>query len=148
MRVRPAGRDHERGGVRMAAGDWIPFGEGRYLAERVFLVGGGGRLGVEIEETVVEVTEDRRGRRLNGRGRVRNDLLVRLLEEPDEPELWLDMGGEFKYRMAAEIQGGKVFTPGLKSFVQFLPLRPWEPVGEADFNSRIAGLRTPGDAGG
>jgi len=78
---------------------------------------------------------------------VRNDLVVRLLEEPDEPELWIDMGGEFTYRLEADLQGGKVFTPGLKSFVQFVPRRPWEPVGRADFNSRIAGLLPPGEAG-
>ena len=145
---RLSGRDSYVSGVRMTAGDWIPFGEGRYRAERVFLVGGGGRLGAEIEDAVIEVTEDRGGgRRLRGRGRVRVDLLVGLLEEADEPELWLDLGGEFKYRMAAEVQGGKVFTPGLKAFVQFLPLRPWEPVGESDFNSRMAGLRAPGDPG-
>ena len=132
----------------MAAGDWIPFGEGRYLAERVFLVGDGGRLGVEIEETVVEVTEDGRGRRLRGRGRVRNDLLVELLETPDEPELWLDMGGGIAFCLEADIQAGKVFTPGLKSFALFLPRRPGRPVDPAEFNSRIAGLRSPGDPEG
>ena len=130
----------------MATGDWIPFGEGRYRAERVVLVGGGGDLGVAIEEAVIEVAEERGGgRRLSGRGRVRVDRLVGLLEEADEPELWLDLGGEFKYRMAAEVQGGKVFTPGVSAFVQFRPLRPWQPVGEADFNSRMSGLRLPGD---
>ena len=48
-------------------------------------------------------------------------LLLPWVREADEPEIWLDLGGEFKYRMAAEVQGGKVFTPGLKAFVQFLP---------------------------
>ena len=130
----------------MATGDWIPFGEGRYRAERVVLVGGGGGLGVAIEEAVIGVAEERGGgRRLSGRGRVRVDRLVGLLEEADEPELWLDLGGEFKYRMAAEVQGGKVFTPGVSAFVQFRPLRPWQPVGEADFSSRMSGLRLPGD---
>lgn len=130
----------------MATGDWIPFGEGRYRVERAVLVGGAGRLGVEIEDVVIEVAEDRRGgRRLSGRGRVRVDRLVGLLEEAEEPELWLDLGGEFKYRMAAEVQGGKVFTPGVSSFVQFRPLRPWEPVGESNFNSRMSGLHLPGD---
>ncbi len=130
----------------MATGDWIPFGEGRYCAERVVLVGGGGRFGVDITEAVIEVSEDpRTGRRLRGRGRVRNDLMVQLLEEPDELELWIDLGGVYKYRMAADLQGGKVFTPGVASFVQFVPQRAWQPVAESDFNSRMAGLRRPGD---
>jgi hypothetical protein len=129
----------------MTTGDWIPFGEGRYRVERAVLVGGGGRLGVEIEDAVIEVAEDRRGgRRLSGRGRVRVDRLVGLLEEADEPELWLDLGGEYKYRMAAEVLGGKVFSPGVSAFVQFRPLRRWEPVSEPDFSSRTAGLQLPG----
>lgn len=128
--------------------DWIPFAEGRYLAERAVLLAGDGRA-VEVEEAIIEVSEGRGGRRLQGRGRVRNSLLVQLLDEGDDVDLMLDLGGEFKYRMGRpEIQGGKVFTPGVKSFIQFRPRQPWEQVPEADFNSLMSRARILTDAPG
>jgi hypothetical protein len=122
--------------------EWIPFEEGRYRVERAVLLGSGGD-GVELEEAVIEIREGPRGvRRLQGRGRVRNVLLVQLLDEGEDPDLLLDLGGEFKYRLIhPEIQGGKVFTPGIKSFIQFLPRRPWDQVPEADFNSLMSRVR-------
>jgi hypothetical protein len=127
---------------------WIPFAEGRYLAERAALLADGERA-VEIEEAIIEVSEGRGGRRLQGRGRVRNALLVQLLDEGDEVDLLLDLGGEFKYRLShPEIQGGKVFTPGVKSFIQFRPRQPWEQVPEADFNSLMSRVRILSDGPG
>ena len=121
--------------------DWIPFAEGRYLAERALLLAGEGGA-VEVEEAIIEVSEGRGGRRLQGRGRVRNALLVQLLDEGDDVDLMLDLGGEFKYRMGRpEIQGGKVFAPGVKSFIQFRPRQPWEQVPEAEFNSLMSRAR-------
>jgi hypothetical protein len=128
--------------------EWIPFAEGRYLAERAVLLADGERA-VEIEEAIIEVSEGRGGRRLQGRGRVRNALLVQLLDEGDEVDLLLDLGGEFKYRLGRpEIQGGKVFTPGIKSFIQFRPRQPWEQVPEADFNSLMSRVRILSDGPG
>jgi hypothetical protein len=128
--------------------EWIPFAEGRYLAERAVLVAAEERA-VEVEETVVEVSEGRGGRRLQGRGRIRNALLVRLLDEGEELDLLLDLGGEFKYRLPRpDIQGGKVFTPGVKSFIQFRPRQPWEQVPEAEFNSLMSRVRVLSDAPG
>ncbi len=123
--------------------DWIPFAEGRYAIERAFLARRAEPVGVVLEEAVLEVAERPGGRRiLSGRGRVRPLLLVELLEEGDELDLWLDLGGEYKYRMPApRIQSGKVFSPGTSSFLQFLPSRPWEPVGEPEFARFVAGLR-------
>ena len=127
--------------------EWIPFAEGRYLAERAVLLAGDGGA-VEIEEAIIEVSEGRGGRRLQGRGRVRNALLVQLLEEGDDVDLMLDLGGEFKYRMGRpEIQGGKVFTPGIRSFIQFLPRQPWTQVPEVEFNSLMSRVRILSDAG-
>jgi len=123
-------------------GEWITFAEGRYLAERALLLAVDERA-VELEETVIEIAEGPGGRRrLSGRGRAPNALVVELLEEGYELDLLLDFGGEFKFRLPAPaIQGGKVFAPGVKSFVQFVPRSPWEPVAEADFNSLMTRIR-------
>jgi hypothetical protein len=128
--------------------EWIPFAEGRYLAERAVLLAAEEKA-VEVEETVIEVSEGRGGRRLQGRGRVPNALLVRLLDEGEEVDLMLDLGGEFKYRLRRpDIQGGKVFTPGVKSFIQFRPRQPWQQVPEAEFNSLMSRVRILSDAPG
>jgi hypothetical protein len=123
-------------------GEWIPFTEGRYLAERALLLAVDERA-VELEDTVIEIADGPGGRRrLSGRGRASNALVVELLEEGHELDLLLDFGGEFKFRLPAPaIQGGKVFAPGVKSFVQFVPRSPWEPVAEADFNSLMTRIR-------
>ncbi len=119
--------------------DWIPFGEGRYRVERALLLAGEDRA-VAVEDAVIDVTEGPGGRRrLQGRGRVRNDLMVRLLDESEDLDVLLDLGGEFKYRMCRPgLQGGKVFSPGVQSFIQFTPQTPWEPVSEEDFNSLMS----------
>ena len=129
--------------------EWIPFAEGMYRVERAVLLSPGGN-GVEVEDTVIEVREDpRAGRRLRGRGRVRNLLLVQLLDDGEDPDLVLDLGGEFKYRLnRPEIQGGKVFTPGIKSFIQFLPRQPWDQIPEAEFNSLMSRVRMLSDEPG
>jgi hypothetical protein len=123
-------------------GEWIPFAEGRYLAERALLLAVDERA-VELEETIIEIAEGPGGRRrMSGRGRAPNALIVELLEEGQELDLLLDFGGEFKFRLPAPaIQGGKVFAPGVKSFVQFVPRSPWVPLSEADFNSLVTRVR-------
>lgn len=122
--------------------EWIPFAEGKYRVERAVLLARDDQA-VELEEAVIEIVEDPgRGRRLRGRGRVMNALMVDLLDQGHELDLLLDLGGEFKYRLRGPgIQGGKVFTPGVKSFIQFVPQSPWEQVPEADFNSLMSRVR-------
>jgi hypothetical protein len=129
--------------------EWIPFAEGKYRVERAVLLARDDRA-VELEEAVIEIVEDpSRGRRLRGRGRVMNALVVELLDEGHELDLLLDLGGEFKYRLRGPgIQGGKVFTPGVKSFIQFVPQSPWEQVLEDDFNSLMSRVRILGGQGG
>ncbi len=122
--------------------DWIPFEKGRYLAQRAVLISVDERA-VDLEETIIEISEGPGGRRrLSGRGRAPNALMVELLDEGHELDLLLDLGEEFKYRLRAPvIQGGKVFAPGVKAFVQFVPQSPWEAVTEADFNSLMSRVR-------
>ncbi|MCU0559587.1 MAG: hypothetical protein MUD16_05270 [Desulfobacterales bacterium] len=117
-------------------GEWIPFEEGRYRAERVLLLAGEERA-VAVEDAVIDVAAGPAGRRrLQGRGRVQNELVVRLLDESEELDVLLDLGGEFKYRMRRPaIQGGKVFSPGVQSFIVFAPQTPWEQLSEEKFNS-------------
>jgi hypothetical protein len=124
--------------------EWIPFEEGRYRVERAVLLGAGG-LGVELEDAVIEVAGPAGRRRLRGWGRVANERLVRLLDLSDELDLVLDLGGEFKYRLRApRIQGGKVFAPGVKSFIQITPAAPWEELPEEDFTALMTQVRTAG----
>ena len=126
-------------------GQWIPFAEGRYLAEHAVLIAEDAAAGVELADTIIEVSR-RGGRRLQGRGRARNALLVQLLEENDDLDLLLDLGGEFKYRLKKPtIQGGKVFSPRTSSFIQFLPSAPWEQMPEDDFNSLMSRVRILSD---
>lgn len=125
--------------------EWIPFAEGKYRVERAVLLARDDQA-VELEDTMIEIVEDPgRGRRLRGRGRVLNALMVDLLDEGHELDLLLDLGGELKYRLQSPgIQGGKVFAPGVKSFIQFVPHSPWEQVPEADFNSLMSRVRILG----
>jgi hypothetical protein len=129
--------------------EWIPFAEGMYRVERAVLLNRGGN-GVEVEDAVIEVREKPDGgRRLRGRGRISNLLLVQLMDSEEDPDLVLDLGGEFKYRLIRpEIQGGKVFTPGIESFIQFFPRQPWEQLPEAEFNSLMSRVRILSDEPG
>jgi hypothetical protein len=121
---------------------WIPFVEGEYLVERAWLVGGDHNA-VCLEEVIIEVYSDGQGRRyLKGRGRVRNVLMVELLNDSDNLDLLLDFGEEFKYLLKApSLQGGKVFSPGVKSVLQFAPQNPWQQIPEDEFENLVSRLR-------
>jgi hypothetical protein len=121
---------------------WIPFSDGEYLLDQAFLVAAN-QNAVRIDDVIVEVYSDQRGQRyLNGRGRVRNILMVELLEDGDELDLLLDFGQEFKYLLKGPtLQSGKVFAPDVRSALQFTPKNPWEPIPEKEFGDRLARLR-------
>ena len=91
--------------------NWIPFRNGNYLAERAFLLSTS-NAAVDLDDTVIEVNSDASGqRRMRGRGRVHNLLMVNLLEDSDDLDLVLDFGAEFTFRLnAPSIQGGKIFA--------------------------------------
>ena len=114
--------------------DWIPFENAIYLVERAFLVAED-NTAASLEKTSIEVYTGRNGKkRLKGSGLVQNMLLVELLEENDDLDLILDLGENFKYLMKKpNITAGKVFTPSVKSHLQFDPVSPWEQISESEF---------------
>lgn len=114
--------------------EWIPFKEGDYIVERAFLLAPD-ESAVLLEDPVIRVFQGRDGlRQMNGSCRVINALLVRLLDEHNEIDLVLDLGAEFKYILKDPmLKGGKVFSPDVKSTLQFLPKHPWEQIEEEEF---------------
>ena len=121
--------------------EWIPFKEGDYIAEQAFLLTPD-HSAVLLDDAVIRVFQDRKGQRqMNGSCRVINALLVKLLDDHNEIDLVLDLGAEFKYLLKDPIlKGGKVFSPDVKSTLQFLPRQPWSQIKEEDYealNSRL-----------
>jgi hypothetical protein len=122
--------------------NWIPFGEGEYLVDQVLIVAED-RKAVEVDDVVVEIYADQRGQRfLKGRGRIRNILMVELLEDSDDLDLLLDFGDEFKFLLKEpNLQAGKVFAPDARSVLQFTPKTPWEKIPPDIFSDLIVRLR-------
>lgn len=121
--------------------NWIPFAEGEYWVEALLVAAT--QNAITVEDAIVEVYSDQRGQRfLKGRGRIRNILMVELLEDSDDLDLLLDFGHEFKYLLKApNLQTGKVFSPDVKAVLQFIPKSPWEPIPEKEFKDRLSRLR-------
>ncbi|MBW2449109.1 MAG: hypothetical protein JRE92_01620 [Deltaproteobacteria bacterium] len=126
--------------------NWIPFTEGEYRVEQALLVAGEDRA-VSVEDVIVEVYSDRRGQRyLRGRGRVRNILMVELLEDSDDLDLLLDFGEEFKFLLKVpNLQVGKVFSPDVKSALQFTPKIPWHQIKQTEFGDILSRLHILSD---
>ena len=127
--------------------NWIPFGEGEYLLERALLVAVNDSA-VAVDDVVVEVYADQRGQRyLKGRGRVRNILMVQLLEDSDDLDLLLDFGNEFKFLLKEPIlHAGKVFSPDVRSVLQFFPQDPWHQIPPDEFDDLMSRLRLLSDS--
>lgn len=126
--------------------NWIPFTEGEYMVEQALLVAGENHA-VSVEDVIVEVYSDRRGQRyLRGRGRVRNILMVELLEDTDDLDLLLDFGEEFKFLLKVpNLQVGKVFSPDVKSALQFTPQIPWHQIQQTEFEDILSRLHILSD---
>jgi hypothetical protein len=126
--------------------NWIPFTEGEYMVEQALLIAGENHA-VSVEDVIVEVYSDRRGQRyLRGRGRVRNILMVELLEDSDDLDLLLDFGEEFKFLLKVPtLQVGKVFSPDVKSALQFTPKIPWHQIQQAEFKDLLSRLHILSD---
>jgi hypothetical protein len=122
--------------------NWIPFVEGEYDVEQAFIIAPDNRA-VTVEDAFIEVYKGPQGRRdLRGSGRIRNVLLVELLEEHDELDLILDLGDEFKYRLRkVELLSGKFFVPDAKSTLQFRPTEPWEQILLTEFEDLMSTLK-------
>ncbi len=121
--------------------EWIPFKEGDYIVEQAFLLAAD-HSAVLLDDAVIRVFQDRQGKRhMNGSCRVINALLVKLLDDHNEIDLVLDLGVEFKYILKDPIlKGGKVFSPDVKSTLQFVPKEPWAQIQEAEFNTLYSRL--------
>ena len=81
---------------------------------------------VLVEDVIIEVYSGPQGQRyLKGRGRIRNILMVELLDDSDDLDLLLDFGDQYKYLLKVpNLQSGKVFSPDVKSVLQFTPQTP------------------------
>ena len=114
--------------------NWIPFSEGEYLVEEAFLLAENQKA-VLVEDAIVEVYADSKGQRyLKGRGRICNLLMIELLENSDDLDLLLDFGDEYKYLLKVpNLQSGKVFSPDVKSVLQFTPQTPWRQLAPDEF---------------
>ena len=126
--------------------NWIPFTDGEYLVDKALLVAGEDSA-VSVEDVIVEVYSDKRGQRfLRGRGRVRNVLMVELLEDSDDLDLLLDFGEEFKFLLKVpNLQVGKVFSPDVKSALQFTPKIPWRQIQQTEFGDILSRLHILSD---
>ncbi len=122
--------------------NWIPFAEGEYLVDEALLVAEN-RNAVRVENAIIEVYSGSEGRRyLKGRGRIRNILMIELLEDSDDLDMLLDFGDEYKYLLKMpNLQSGKVFSPNVKSVLQFTPLTPWQKIPQDEFNKLLSRLR-------
>lgn len=121
---------------------WVPFKKGDYLAERAFLVAAD-MCAVSIENVLITVYTGSGGKRgIKGNGMIRPALMVELLEDNDDVDLILDLGGEFKYCLQApDLFAGKVFSPDVTSLMQFAPTKPWKQLSESEFNDLQSRLR-------
>ena len=108
------------------------------------------RTAAALSRAVIDISVDSRGRReLKGQGVIRNVLLVQLLENHDDLDLLLDLGGEFKYLLEnPQLSGGKVFAPDVRATVQFAPSSPWRQLSQQDFQQRSAALTMLADEKG
>lgn len=122
--------------------DWIFFENATYLVEKAFLIADN-NTAVSLERTSIEVYTGAGGKkRLKGSGLIQNTLMVALLEESDDLDLILDLGGEFKYLMKApNITSGKFFLPNVKSHLRFDPIAPWNQISGTEFEKRVDALK-------
>ena len=113
---------------------WIFIEEGTYPAEEAFLFTPG-YTGMVLENVMIEVyLNGANERRVRGQAFAVNLSLVELLEEYDDVDMLLDLGGKFKYLLKTPtIRAGKVFAPDVKSIFHFVAQSPLEKLSESDF---------------
>ncbi|MDY0041909.1 MAG: hypothetical protein RBS57_16470 [Desulforhabdus sp.] len=114
---------------------WIFIEEGTYPAEEAFLFTSG-HTGMILENVLIEVyLNGANERRVRGQAFATNMSLVELLEDYDQIDMLVDLGGQFKYLLKnPTIRAGKVFAPDVKSIFHFMAQGPLEKLGEAEFS--------------
>ena len=114
--------------------DWILIEEGAYPVEAAFLLTRKYRA-TPYEDASIDVYLDGGGeRKVRGRGMTVNVRIVELLENEDEIDILIDLGGEFKYLLKTpSISAGKVFSPDVKSLVHFIAREPLQKLALAEF---------------
>ena len=119
----------------------IPFEKGTYMVEQALLIAADHRA-VALEDALIDVYQDHSGaKQVKGRGFVSNLLVVELLEDSDTLDLYVHLGGTFIYCLQnPDIVAGKVFSPGVKSVIQFAPIGPWRPVAVPAFENLVSRL--------
>lgn len=122
--------------------EWIPFEEGEYWVEQAYLVSPD-HSALALENPVVEIAKGPGGTRyLKGQGMVYNLMVVELLEDHDRLDMLLDLGGEFKYFLPSpHISSGKLFTPDIKSTLQFTPTAPWRKLSVDSYREAVSALK-------
>ena len=105
--------------------------EGNYPADEAFLLTPG-YTGMVVEDATIEVYLDENDQRcVRGRAMATNLSLVELLEDYDDVDLLLDLGGQFKYLLKTPtLKAGKVFSPDVKSIIHFVAHSPLEKLEE------------------
>jgi hypothetical protein len=79
---------------------------------------------------------------MEGTCKIRNILLVELLEENERINLALDLGDEFTYLLKDPmLRSGKVFSPDITSHLQFVPRSRLEQVSRHEFETLFSGLQ-------
>ncbi|QTA78262.1 Uncharacterized protein dnl_04820 [Desulfonema limicola] len=114
---------------------WVPFEEGEYLVVNAFLAVNN-KAALVIERAMIEVYTGPKGlRQIKGTGMIRPALMVELLEDSDDLDLVLDLGGKYKYYLKKpELQAGKVFAEDVSASIHFYPSQPWEKISEPEFD--------------
>ena len=124
--------------------EWIPFEDGEYLVERAYIVSpDDSEVAVALKDSSINVYTDKRGlKQLSGIGRINNSRLLKLLDDHDDLDLLLDLGYEFKYLLKNPfLKGGKVFSPKVKSSLQFFPREAWQQIPQDDFEALCSRLK-------
>ena len=86
---------------------------------------------------------------MQGRALVANARIVELLEDDDRIDLLIDLGGGFRYLLAApDLRAGKVFAPDVKSTVQFVATEPLQKLTEIEYRNLRSKTSFDATAGG
>jgi hypothetical protein len=121
--------------------NWIPLSEGEYDADQALLLAPDSTA-VLLDRAYIQVFSGSQGRlHLTGYGQIENVLLIQLLDDHDDIDLLLDFGEGFRFLLKEpELSAGKVFSPDVKSTLQFYPIKPWERLSEEEFRALCSNI--------